>query len=88
MKALALLNLLNKLRKRDKMRGKHHILCRFPNSLNKFNNLGAGRLNSINHMTAKLIKNSHFGVKMSTFCHILCNSIKDIITYVKKIVNH
>ena len=79
MKALALLNLLNKLRKRDKMRGKHHIICLFPNSLNKFNNSGARRLDYINLMIAKLIKTSHLGVKMSIFCHVLCNSIIDII---------
>ena len=36
-RALVLLNLLNSLRKRDKMLSKPHILCLFPNSFNKFN---------------------------------------------------
>ena len=35
--ALVLLNLLNSLRKRDKMLGTPCILSRFPNSFNKFN---------------------------------------------------
>ena len=35
--ALVLLNLLNSLRKRDKMLGKPRILSLFPNSFNKFN---------------------------------------------------
>ena len=37
MSALILLNLLNSLRKRDKMLGKSRILSLFPNSLNKIN---------------------------------------------------
>ena len=35
--APVLLNLLNLLRKRDKMLGKPHILSLFPNLFNKFN---------------------------------------------------
>ena len=37
----ALLNLLNKLGKRDKMRGLPRILSLFCNKFNKFNNTGA-----------------------------------------------
>ena len=37
MSALVLLNLLNLLRKRDKMLDKPHVLSLFPNSFNKFN---------------------------------------------------
>ena len=37
MSALALLNLLNSLRKRDEMLGNYHILSLYPNSINKFN---------------------------------------------------
>ena len=37
MSAHVLLNLLNELRKRDKMRGLLGILSLFPNELNKFN---------------------------------------------------
>ena len=36
-RALVLLNLLNSLRKRDKMLGKPRILSLFPNWFNKFN---------------------------------------------------
>ena len=41
MSAPVLLNLLNKLRKRDKMQGLPSILSLFRNTLNKFNNTGA-----------------------------------------------
>ena len=45
--AHALLNLLNNMRKRDKMRGLLSILSLFHNEFNKFNNTGAGMLYSI-----------------------------------------
>ena len=41
MSAHVLLNLLNKLGKRDKMRGLPSILSLFRNEFNKFNNTGA-----------------------------------------------
>ena len=41
MNAYVLLNLLNKLRKRDKMRGLSSILSRFRNEFDTFNNTGA-----------------------------------------------
>ena len=41
MSAHVLLNLLNELRKRDKMRGFSSILSLFLNEFNKFNNTGA-----------------------------------------------
>ena len=47
MSAHVLLNLLNKLRKSDKMRGLPSILLLFPNEFDKFNNTGAGILDSI-----------------------------------------
>ena len=53
MSANVLLNLLNELRKRDKMRGLPSILSLFGNELNKFNNTGARILDSIYHMTLK-----------------------------------
>ena len=56
-----LLNLLNELRKRDKMRGL--------------------MLDSIYHMTLKLLKNHIFGLKMSKFGHLLRNVIMDIILF-------
>ena len=52
---LVLLNLLNKLEKRDKMRGLPSILYLFRNDLNKFNNTRAGMLDSIYHMTLMLL---------------------------------
>ena len=54
MSAHVLLNLLNKLRKRDKMRGLPGILTLFPNKVNKFNYTRARMLNSIYHMTLRL----------------------------------
>ena len=45
-----LLNLLNELRKRDKMRGLPSILSLFRIELNKFNNSGARMLDSIYYM--------------------------------------
>ena len=58
MSAHVLLNLLNSLRKRDKMLGNPCILSLFPNLFNKFNNTRAGMLDSIYHMTHTL--KSHF----------------------------
>ena len=56
-----LLNLLNKLGKRDKMGGLPSILSFFRNEFNKFNNTTARMLDSIYHMTNTL--KSHSGVK-------------------------
>ena len=47
--APVLLNLLNELGKRDK--------THFHNEFNKFNNTGARMLDSVYHMTLKLLKN-------------------------------
>ena len=54
MSSHVLLNLLNELRKRDKMQGLPSILSLFRNEFNIFNNIGAGMLDSIYHMTLKL----------------------------------
>ena len=54
MSAHVLLNLLNKLGKRDKMRGLPSILSLFRNKFNKFNNTRARMLDSIYHMTNTL----------------------------------
>ena len=61
MSAHVLLNLLNKLGKRDKMRGLPSILFLFCNGFNKFNNTRAQMLDSIYHMTNTL--KSHFWPK-------------------------
>ena len=55
MSAHVLLNLLNELRKRDKMRGLPSILSLFGNEFNKFNNTRARMLDSIYHMTLRLL---------------------------------
>ena len=70
MSAHVLLNLLNELRKRDKMRGLLNILSLFCNEFNKFNNVGAPMFDPICYMTLKLLKNHIFGVKTSRFCHL------------------
>ena len=43
------------LEKRDKMRGLPIILSRFPNEFNKFDNTRARMLDSIYHMTLRLL---------------------------------
>ena len=58
MSAHVLLNVLNELGKRDKMRGLPSILSLFRNEFNKFNNTRARMLDSIYHMTNTL--KSHF----------------------------
>ena len=50
-----LFNLLNDFRKRDKMRGLPSILSLFPNEFNKFNNTRARMLDSICHMTLRIL---------------------------------
>ena len=57
MSAHVLLNLLNEFGKSDKMRGLPSILSLFRKEFNEFNNTGARMLDSIYHMTLKLIKN-------------------------------
>ena len=61
MSAHVLLNLLNELGKKDKMRGLPSILSLFRNEFNKFNNTRARMLDSIYHMTNTL--KSHFWCK-------------------------
>ena len=54
--AHGLLNLLNELGKRNEMRGLPSILSLFCNEFNKFNNTRARMLDSIYHMTLKILK--------------------------------
>ena len=65
MSAHVLLNLLNELEERDKMRGLPSILSLFRNEFNKFNNTGARMQDSIYHMTLRFFGNliSGAGVK-------------------------
>ena len=51
-----LLNLLNDLRKRDKIQGLLNILSLFCNEFNEFEDKRAGMLDSIYHMILKLFK--------------------------------
>ena len=51
MSAHVLLNLINELGKRDKMRGLPSILSLFRKEFNKFNNTRARMLDSIYHLT-------------------------------------
>ena len=55
--AHVLLNQLNELGKRDKMQGLPSILSLFSNEFNKLNNTGAGMMDSIYHLTLKLLHN-------------------------------
>ena len=91
MSAHVLLNLLNELGKRDKMRGLPSILSLFRNEFNKFNNTRARMLDSIYHM----IK-SHFcrkNVIILSLCTQRCYgrhnvSRKSITTSVLQILLH
>ena len=81
-----LLNLLNKLGKRDKMRGLPSILSLFRNEFNKFNNARARMLDSFYHMTNTL--KSHFcrkNVMILSLCTQRCNGRPNIS---RKSVNH
>ena len=55
MSAYVLLNLLNELGKRDKMRGLPSILSLFRNEFDKFNKTRARMLDSIYHMALRLL---------------------------------
>ena len=63
MSAHVLLNFINELRKRDKMRGLLSILSLFPNEFNKFNSTRVRMLHFIYHMTFRLLWNIITGVK-------------------------
>ena len=87
MSAHALLNLLNELGKRDKMRGLPSILSFFlSNEFNKFNNTRARMLDSIYHMTTTL--KSHFwrkNVIILTLCTQRCYGRHNVS---RKSMNH
>ena len=86
MSAHVLLNLLNELGKRDKMRGLPSILSLFRNELNKFNNTRARMLDSIYHMTNTL--KSHFwrkNVMILSSCTQRCYGRHNVS---RKSINH
>ena len=55
MSALVFLNLLNEFGKRDKRRGLLKILSLFRNKFNKFNNKRSLMLDSVYHLTLRLL---------------------------------
>ena len=86
MSAHVLLNVLNELGKRDKMRGLPSILSLFRNKFNKFNNTRAQMLDFIYHMTNSL--KSHFwrkNVMNLSSCTQLCYGRHNVS---RKYVNH
>ena len=88
MSAHVLLNLLNELGKRDKMRGLPSILSLFRNEFNKFNNTGARMLDSIYHMTLRSLWNLIFGVKnviIASLCTQRCYGRNNVS---RKSINH
>ena len=61
MSAHVLLNLLNELGERDKMRGLPSILSLFRNEFNKFNNTRARMLDyTVNVLKLRTLKNNYF----------------------------
>ena len=87
MSAHVLLNLLNELGKRDKMRGLPSIVSLFRNELNKFNNTRARMLDSIYHMTL-ITSNSHFcrkNVIILSLCMYRCYGCHNVS---RKSINH
>ena len=86
MSAHVLLNLLNELRKRDKMRGLPSTLSLFRNEYNKFNNTRARMLDSVYHMTNTF--KSHFwrkNVIMLSLCAQRCHEHHNVC---RKSINH
>ena len=76
MSAHVLLNLLNELGKRDKMQGLPSILSLFRNEFNKFNNARARMLDSIYHMTIRLL--SRKNVIILSLCTQRCYGRHDV----------
>ena len=86
MSAHVLLNFLNELGKRDKMRGLSSILSLFRNEFNKFNNTRGRLLDSIYHMTNTL--KSDFWRKtviILSLCTQCCNGRHNVS---RKSINH
>ena len=86
MSAHVLLNLLNELGKRDKMRGLPSILSFFYNEFSKFNYTKARMLDSIYHMTNTL--KTHFwrkNVIILSLCTQRCFGCHNVS---RKSINH
>ena len=63
------------------MRGLQSILSLFRNEFNKFHNTRAQMLDSIYHMTLRILRNLISGVEMLQFCHYVHNVVMDVITF-------
>ena len=63
------------------MRGLPSILSLFRNEFNKFNKTRARMLDSIYHMTLRIIMKSHFCRQTLQFCHYVRNVVMDVITF-------
>ena len=88
MSAPVLLNLLNELGKRDKMRGLPSILPLFCNEFNKFNNTRARMLDSFHHYDIKITLKSHFcrkNVILLSLCTQRCYERQNVS---RKSINH
>ena len=70
MSAHVLLNLFYELGKSDKMRGLTSILSLFRNEFDQLNYTEARMLDSIYHVTLKIILNSYFWRKTLGFYHM------------------
>ena len=86
MSAHVLLNLLNELGKRDKMRGLQSVLSLFRNELNKFKNTRARMLDSIYHMTNT--SKSHFWCKIVMILSSYTQSCYGCHNVSRKSINH
>ena len=83
-----LLNLLNELRKRDKMRGLSSILSLLRNEINNSNKTGSRMVDFIYHTTLKLLLIA-FWLENASSCHLLHHIKMDAITVsFPKSVNH
>ena len=58
------------------------------NDFKKFNYTGSRMLDSIYHMTLKLLKNQIFGVKLLRFCRLLLSLLMTSLCNVTRSVNH
>ena len=81
-----LLNLLNELGKRDKMRGLPSILSLFRDECNKFNKTRARMLDSIYHMTNTL--KSHFWHKIVMILPLCTQRCYGSHNISRKSINH
>ena len=86
MSAHVLLNLLNELGKRDKMRGLPSILSLFPNEFNKFNKTRARMLDYIYQMANTL--KSHFRRKTVIILSLCAQRCYGRHNFSHKSINH